>query len=239
MVGALPSSIVTPRHGTAAVLSLAVLLTGCASVVSGGPVKDPTAPPLVAIANLKTLLVPLPEVKSTLDAPNLKVLQTGDTVSEATLTDGGVPSLPECLGVMYPARASAYAGSGYSGLQGQRLGEDPPTSEHVAIQVVVAFPTVGQAEDAFDTMHEAWDGCADRSLTTTFDAGVETFVIGEPVATDTTLTSVSTQVGGGGWACSRALGQKANVIVDVNACQLGATDQGERIMDEILRRIPS
>ncbi|WP_197507762.1 sensor domain-containing protein [Mycobacterium sp. ACS4331] len=228
----------TSRRLSTAVLSLAVLITGCTSVVSGGPVKDPTPPPLVAIANLKTLLAPLPEIKSTLDAPNLKVLQVGDTVSEATLADGGVPSLPECLGVMYPARATAYAGSGYSGLQGERLGEDPAISEHVAIQVVVAFPTIAQAEDAFDTMHEAWDECADKSLTTTFDAGVETFVIGTPVATDSTLAAVSTQVDGGGWACSRALGRKANVIADVNACQLGVTDQGERIMTEILRRIP-
>ncbi len=230
-----------------ALLVMCCLLAGCASVVSGTPVREAGAPPtatsaappaLVAIGALPRLLPSLDELKGLLAAPELEVLQTGDVVSVPTPEDGGVPSVPECLAVMYPARESAYGGTGYTGLFGQRIAEKRTPSEHVVLQVVAAFPSIEQARGFFAAARDAWKGCAGKTLSTTFTAGVETFTVGQPTVTESTMTMVSPQKGGGGWACSRALGQRANVVVDVNACQNGATDQGAAIMTKTLERIP-
>lgn len=219
-----------------------LMLVGCTRVVDGAPGKDPAPPaaesaPTVAISGLPELLPQLDEVRKIMSAPELAVEATVNGISAATPDQGGVPSVPECAGVMYSANEKAYRGSGYTGLIGQRLAEPSKPSPHVVTQAAVAFPSVTKAEEFFAAETDSWNHCAGKSLTSTFTQGEETFALGRPTASENTLTMVSVQEGGEGWTCSRALGWKANVIADVNACQNGATDQGEKIMSSILDRI--
>jgi hypothetical protein len=226
-------------RGVVAALALSVLVTGsaCGTTVDGTAVKDTTSPPpLVRISELVDLLVPPPELQEMLNAPDLAVLVSGDTISTATPDDGGVSLIPECVPANYPARDIAYDGSGYTGIWGQRLGDRP--KEHVVLQVAALFPTAEAAQGFFAAARDTFERCAGKRLPTAFTEGVEVFKLGEPAVTGTTVTAVNTQVEVGGWKCSRAVGVRSNVVADVSACQYDATDQGERVMAGILSRVP-
>ncbi|WP_260575701.1 serine/threonine-protein kinase PknH/PknJ [Mycolicibacterium brumae] len=208
--------------------------SGASTTTSATPTV--TAKPIKP-ADLAPLLPDVTDMESLIGASDLELKAQGTAVSQATAEDGGVADRPECLGVMYPLRAVAYDGTGYSGAWGQRMEDTTDPVSHVIQQSVAAFPTAAQAEDFVNNAKPTWQKCGGTQLRTTFASGEETFAIGTPTETDNTITLVAQLDAGSGWACSRALGAKNNVVFDINACGYGVTDEAEQVMNEGFSRV--
>jgi hypothetical protein len=156
----------------------------------------------------------------------------------APLAESETVSDPACLSAAYLGTTAAYQGSGYMGLAGQRVTEGDGSRRHIVDQVLTSFHSAGAAAAFVWAQTTAWHRCSGHLLTRHFATlGDEAFTVGEPAESDNGLSVVNYQEGGNGWACSHALRAKANVVVELQACAVGALDQGVTVRDQVITKV--
>ncbi|MDT5173816.1 MAG: serine/threonine kinase PknH [Mycobacterium sp.] len=194
-----------------------------------------SAPPLPTVApdRLDSLLLTGPEAQTVMGpdplSPKTEVFRELDSNKTATP--------PECLGARWPAQKSVYEGSGYTAIVALEL--DPATKSEVYVQQSVAtFPSQDAAQALVSKSAGAWKGCAGQNIATkndTADPRRWTFgnVSGEPPKIAVLLTLEA----GRGVACQHALSAVSNVVIDINACGLDVSDQGNQLADIIADKV--
>ena len=186
----------------------------------------PPAPEFTFTSHLETLL-PTPKrlTRITNAEESMTVLAT------ATDLNDGSPNLTpaECGGAFEPARRSAYADSGSTGVSMQLVADDKPgQAAHVVSQAVVSFTDVDAAFNHLNTAAETFVHCGGKSISVTNAAGdVRKWKLGAPALHRDKTVLVQVQTGPKG-SCERAMTASslggAAIVADVMACNFDNGD---------------
>ncbi|MGV0677058.1 MULTISPECIES: sensor domain-containing protein [Mycolicibacterium] len=196
----------------------------------------PAPPPLVTEAQLAGLLPSLAEVK--------EITKNTELVVDDEPQEIGLPPAPhrydpvECASSFSMFTPLPYENSGYlktaSATQYQS-----PKPDLQAYEGVAMFADAAAAERVLARYLELWRGCAGKTFTWTIPDGRSThFLLGGPEdQQDGIIALRSSNQGSESWML-RAIGAKANVVVDVHVLGVGLTDEAVTVVKRILDRIP-
>ena len=219
----------------------ALCLTGCSTTVSGVPTADRTdglAYRDGTVNDLPQLLLEPDEVDDILGTAHMTV---SDTAERAVALDPGqtVTGDANCLGVAFSGMATTYR-SGYLTALGQRLADPGDAAAQIVFQFVAIYPSSDGAERFVTESEVTWTTCAGNSVSVKQSNTVtDTWRIGAMSTSDGIASVVNLQEGGDGWACSRSLGARANVVVDVAACGEDVTaGTSATLAGEIVAKVP-
>lgn len=201
------------------------------------PPPPPASAQAVSVEQLPTLLLAPADLNAVMGSPGLVITHQ---LSDTLIPDpADTISNPDCVATQDPDLDSTYHGSGYLGTNGQRLTEPGDNWNHLVEQFVVSFPNPAAAQAFVAKSTQTWTRCAGTTLSHHYgkDNHDESFTIGQPTATNTSVAVVNYAEGGNGWACSRDLAAKANIVADVETCSLQASDQAVTIANKILGQV--
>ena len=208
-----------------AVISVAVLLSGCVSTVSGTAQRGQGAaqtdvPPLDA-GDLDDVLLSIGEINRIMGASTMEVTAE---LEEMTDNSGSV-SDPGCLGAIYGAEDPVYAGSGWTDMLDQVAREPGDDNNHWVEQTAVLYPSAQDAQQFFDDSVSMWESCANYTVAI-LDSNTEYYWdLGGVTVEDALVTQLTTQQDADGWACQHALSVVSNVTVETWACGYSITDE--------------
>lgn len=184
----------------------------------------------IPVADLKGLLPSVSQVQSTLQLTDLEVKD--DWSDARSLRPDDRVSDGSCLGTQYTSEGTVYTGSGFTAMRGERL-ERKGT---IVATTVTGFPSAGDAAALVDKSTQTWKNCAGKPLTRYFSSldESESWMLGTAEVNEGVLHVLNFEEGGEGWACSHALADKTNVVIETLVCGVGVTDEGSRLIDEVL-----
>jgi serine/threonine kinase PknH len=198
-------------------------------------IPDPKPPPEpVAATRLNSLLLSAPDINVIMGATNI---QPGKPITAMGTSTMNV-SIPTCQGALFTTQDVAYAGSGYTGINGLVSSEPGDNNDHWVNQAVVAFPTADKAKSFLQSSEDKWKTCVGQTVTVTNSSGKTYRWTFAPIQGSPPKISVrQTQEGADGWECEHAMSVANNVIADVNACGYHISDQASQIVDKIVDKV--
>jgi serine/threonine-protein kinase len=108
------------------------------------------------------------------------------------------------------------------------------------VEMVAQLPSVAKADEFIDAQTKAWEGCADKVITSKDKAGTTTTqdrvtaVRARPHTVIASTVTVSSEM-----PCQHVLQAVSNVILDVSACGNSVSDPAEAIASKIADRVQS
>lgn len=192
-----------------------------------------TPPPTISVADLQGLLPSIGKVGSLLQISGLAV---DDTWSDTyVLRPDDRISDSACTGVQYVSEGSVYSGSGFTAMRGERLKK----KGNIVDVTVSTFPGSDDAAAFVARSTQTWRNCARKPLSRYFASSdeSESWLIGAPEVSDNTVRILNYEEGGEGWACSHAMGNATNVVVETLVCGIGVEDEAGTLMDDMLSAI--
>ncbi|AQA05955.1 hypothetical protein BVC93_30360 [Mycobacterium sp. MS1601] len=224
-----------------AALLCACAATGCSTTVPGAPVPagaHGASSRDVTVNDLPDLLLKPGEFNDILGTTNMTI---SDTSERAVALDPGqtVTGDASCLGAAFSAMADVYRGTGYVTALGQRVTQPQDDAAYIVFQFVALYPGAGGAERFVRESEETWRVCAGSPVSLKqSDTVTDTWTIGDTVTWQGIVSVVNYQEGGDGWACSRSLAARSNVVADVAACgDRVTTDTSAAIVAEIVNKV--
>ena len=240
----------------AAAASMVGLTGACATTVTGTPKaeksqasqsesKSAAAPPStnspgpaagsIPEGDLEGLLLPVEDVQTVMEAPDLAVDKTYAEMPPSTV--GYIPE--DCASAAYNTVETGYRDSGFKATRGVVMQEpaSAPQLLHVVDEGVVAFPDAAAAAAYVAKTVERWGHCAKSPFTAQRPEAVEHWNFGD-VSVNNGITAIPKTTEDGGWTCSHAITSKANVVVDVATCGFSINDQAGNIVTKIRDKIP-
>ncbi|MFV8173160.1 sensor domain-containing protein [Mycolicibacterium peregrinum] len=195
----------------------------------------PVPPPLVTEAQLAGLLPSLAEVQEITKNPQLT---TDGKPQDIGLPAGHTYSPVECASSFSMFMPLPYENSGYVKTAGTSQYQSP-NPDLQAYEGVAMFADAAAAQRALARNLELWRGCAGKTFTWTVQDGQYThFILGGPEEKAGGIVALrSSNQGSKSWML-RAIGAKANVLVDVHVLGVGLTDEAVTVVQRILDRIP-
>jgi serine/threonine kinase PknH len=235
------------RFTAAAVAGVCVLAAACGGNNSSAPAASSakagaggsttsTPPPPVAVSALDGLLLSPDQINTAMGATAMTVGQTYTRMADAGPNVADV----NCRSVHNSAESSAFADSGWTALRGQQMQEPGDNFTHFVKQNVVSFPSATAAAAFFDASTHRWPACSNRQYTFTQSGQPNSVWTAGPISTTAgTLSTTTTEEGGNGWACQRALTVRNNVAVDIGACSYSPANSAVNIAHQIAAKIPT
>jgi hypothetical protein len=220
----------------------ACVISGCSTTVAGTPVAaggTGTSFRDVTVNDLPDLLLKPGDFDEILGTTNMTI---SDTSERAVALDPGqtVTGDAGCLGAAFSAMADVYRGTGYVTALGQRVTQPDDSADYIAFQFVALYPGPGGAQRFVRESEVAWRACAGNPVSIKqSDTVTDTWTIGDTVSDNNVVSVLNYQEGGDGWACSRSLAARSNVVADVAVCG-DDVDAGTSadIVAEIVGKIP-
>ncbi|MGV0784073.1 sensor domain-containing protein [Mycolicibacterium sp. XJ775] len=195
----------------------------------------PAPPPLVTEAQLAGLLPSLAEVQEITKNSQLAV---GEPMEEIGLPSDQTYSPVECASLFSLFTPLPYENSGYLKVASAIQYEQPAINMQAA-EGVATFADAGAAQRALAHYVELWRECAGKSFTWKVEDGRTThFALGGPEDKEDGIIALRSSNQGSEVWLLRAIGAKANVLVDVHMMGLGLTDEAVTAVKRILDRIP-
>lgn len=185
MAKGLVSEMVRGCVALAAVACVGVA-AGCSNTLPGTPSAQPpheTRPPTLTQGDLNKLLLSDNEVSDIVGGPSL---QTSQNYSEILGPKSETMSDNSCAETAFNTMWTACNGSGYTGVEGRRIGREGDTDSYLVDQGVVSFLDPGAARRFLDRTVQGWDHCAAVRFSVTDP--------GPPPSTDTYILGNSWQV---------------------------------------------
>ncbi len=131
-------------------------------------IPDPKPPPEpIAATRLSSLLLSASDINTIMGATNI---QPGKPITSMGTSTMEV-SVPACQGALYTTQDAAYAGSGYTGINGLVSAEPGDNNDHWVNQAVVAFPTADKAKAFLQSSLDKWKTCVGQTVTVTNSSG--------------------------------------------------------------------
>jgi hypothetical protein len=188
----------------------------------------------VAAAALDGLLLSPDQINTAMGGTGMTVTKSATSLWEnsANVAD------KDCLFAFDPAEAAVYAGSGWSAMRGQEVGEPGDNVTHFVSQAVVLFPFASDAAAFFTTSAQRWPACHRYTITSPGQPD-SVWTAGAVTNTNGTLSASQSAEGGNGYACQRALTVANNVAIDVMACSNSPADSGVDIAHQIAAKVPT
>ncbi|WP_202915160.1 MULTISPECIES: sensor domain-containing protein [unclassified Mycolicibacterium] len=216
--------------------STATAETTAATAPVSTTTTTPAPPPLVTEAHLAGPLPSLAEMQEITKNPELVVDEKPQEI--------GLPPAPhrytpvECASSFSMFTPLPYENSGYLKTESATQYQSPKPDLQAA-EGVAMFADAAAAQRALAHNLELWRGCAGKTFTWTIPDGRSThFVLGGPEEKDGGIIALrSSNQGSESWML-RAIGAKANVLVDVQVLGVGVTDEAVTVVKRILDRIP-
>jgi hypothetical protein len=144
----------------------------------------------------------------------------------------------ECLGAFEPIEESVYTGSASRSVRGQLL--HTSDNDFGVQQAAVAFPNAEKAQAFVTASADKWRACANQSVTVTTDQNrIFHWTFGNVTGAPPTITQVRTPADASRPACQRVLSAVSDVVLDVEACAVGVTDQASRITQKMAANVKS
>jgi hypothetical protein len=196
----------------------------------------PPPPPKVDAADIGSLLPTLDEMRRLMNTPGLVDNDSGDKITPVDSTEQTFLP-PECVNSMYAFTPSVYEGSNYLSVRSvsQIL---RPSVNLQTLEGMATFPDVAAAQRVLANNIAQWQQCAGKTLgwhwvkenrTADFQLGPVQTVGGVTGVLNKNLPETFS---------ARAVGAKANVVVEVQMMGVGITDEHIRTVQMILDRIP-
>jgi serine/threonine kinase PknH len=216
-------------------IAVVVFLTTQAAKKSSAPAGERPAPGAPASpGRLDTILLSAADVAAIMGLPNIEIK---DQTQQLRPPSGSLSNL-ECLGAFEPIEESVYTGSASRAVRGQLLRTSD--SDFRVQQAAVAFPSAEKAQAFVTTSADKWRACAGKSLTVTTDRNrVFHWTFGDVSGAPPTITQVRTPEDASRPACQRVLSAVSDVVLDVEACAVGVTDQASRITQKMTANVKS
>ncbi|MFZ0833912.1 MAG: sensor domain-containing protein [Mycobacterium sp.] len=222
------------------------LTCACSTTVDGTPraqrtqvpAATPAAPDVAAVGEqqLDGLLLPLDDVRTIMDAPELEVHDTYAQMPPSTV--GYVPE--DCARAAFNTVEAGYRDSKFIATRGAVM-QEPDTSTqllHIVDQGVVTFPDEAAANTYVTRTVEAWRRCAGTPFTVLRPEATEHWTFGD-VTENNGISAIPKKTDGSDWTCSHAIAARANAVVDVSACGFSVTDQATTIVGRIRDKFPA
>jgi PknH-like protein len=224
----------TRACGVGTIVAASVLLSGCATTVSGTAVRAQHAAPVdvapLTEAKLDDVLLSIGELNGIMGSTQMKV-----TSELQEMTDhSGEVSDPDCLGAIYGAEEPVYAGSGWTAMRDQVAREPGEDNEHWVEQTAVLYPSAEKAQKFFDESKSAWEKCSGYSVSVDDVSATYLWQIDDVVSEDTLITQMTAQEDADGWACQHGLSVVSNVTVEAWACAYSIKDEAATIANDMV-----
>jgi serine/threonine kinase PknH len=220
-----------------AAIAVVVVLTtqGGSAKKSSAPASERTAPGAPASpGRLDTILLSPADVATIMGLPDIEIK---DQTQQLRPPSGSLSNL-ECLGAFEPIEESVYTGSASRAVRGQLLRTSD--SDFRVQQAAVAFPSAEKAQAFVTASADKWRACAGKSVTMTTDRDrVFHWTFGDVAGAPPTITQVRTPADASRPACQRVLSAVSDVVLDVEACAMGVTDQASRITQKMTANVKS
>ncbi len=227
--------------------SVVGLASACVTTTEGTPKAEhgqatsqapaASAPPAAAVSEqaLDGLLLPVEDVQTVMEAPDLQVDQTYAQMPPSTV--GYVPE--DCVRAAYNTVEAGYRDSQFTAVRGAVMQEAADTQLlHVVDQGVVTFPDAAAATTYVTRTLEAWRRCAGTQFTALRPEASEHWTFGD-VAENDGISAIPKTAEGSDWSCSHAITTRVNVVIDVSACGFSITDQATTIVARIRDKLPA
>jgi hypothetical protein len=200
------------------------------SSAPASPAPGAPAPP----GRLDTILLSAADVAAIMGLPNIEIKYQTQQLSPPS---GSLSNL-ECLGAFEPIEESVYTGSASRSVRGQLL--HTSDNDFRVQQAAVAFPNAEKAQAFVTASAEKWRACANQPVTVTTDQNrVFHWTFGNVTGAPPTITQVRTPADTSRPACQRVLSAVSDVVLDVEACTVGVTDQASRITQKMAANVKS
>jgi hypothetical protein len=226
--GALRMGLVIAGFGAVA------LLTGCQATVAGTAVRPEGAAELQE-ADLDAVLLPIGTLNATVGATDMEV--TSDSEEMGDHTDE--VSDPDCVGAIFSAEESVYAGSEWTAMRDQVAAEPGDDNEHWVQQTAVLFPGEMQAQDFVEESRSMWDTCAGDVIAIGDGATTYLWELQDIRDARGILAQTSSQEDSGGWSCQHAISAVSNVVVEAWACGYTISDQAVDVATALIANVES
>ena len=217
------------RVAIAGVVVLAAVAGGISFAFRDG--SPPPADPIVTPESLSLKLLTTGEIDTIMGTTDLEASEVA-----YGMTDYSYPtSNPVCGWLTGTAMNPIYEGSGNIGVVDQTFQKYEDQKLVWANQTVVAFPTADKARTFVDRSADKWESCVGQAVTVQLP-GLEQRITFEPLErSDVEISQVSQDDLGD--KCLHVLRAVSNVVIEVNTCSDGITNESTRIADQIARRI--
>jgi hypothetical protein len=216
-------------------VAMAVMLSGCTSVVSGHALRDKDAAPLdvppLKESQLADVMLGIDELNSILGTSDMEVVSEMEEMSD----NSRAVSDPDCLGVIFGAEEKVYDGSDWTAVRDQVVREPGDDKEHWVEQTVVLYPAAKNAKKLFDDSKSNWEQCGGFSVAVDDDESSYIWQVDDVAAKDSLISQVTTQEDSGGWECQHALSLVSNVTVETWACAFGIKDEAVEMAQEMVK----
>lgn len=212
-----------------------LVVTACASTVSGVPVRATSRPG--DGDELSAMLLRLDEVQQVVGVPDLEIKDTYER-----FIDYLEFSPDRCAGVPFNTIDRTYRNSGYQAVRGMRMQTWEDFPAHWVDEGVVRFDTADDARRFVAESTPIWRECAGTVARAVPDeqTGLQLWAIGDteelPDAEGLVVTSRRADVAGR--ACSHAMAVKANLVIDVVVCSPTVTDEAVTVLHRIANKPP-
>jgi serine/threonine-protein kinase len=206
-----------PKVAVVVAVSVVMLVAGCHSGKQAGPASTTTTPakPPVAETALDGFLLSPADVNTAMGATDMTVSGSYKTLVD----DSGVVADKACRITAIDADTDSYADSGWTAVREQSLRERDRHSAHYTEQAVVLFPSADKAAAFYTATAQRWPACSNRQFTRTPKGGAsQQWAVGPISNSGGTLSNTTTEQGGSGEVCERAVTVADNVAVDVSTC---------------------
>jgi hypothetical protein len=193
----------------------------------------PAPPATVDDAALAALLPDAQAISQIMGSAGMT--EVPDLTGPTLFTDTADPA--QCLGAVVPGARGAYAGAPWRAAYSQTV-HDAATggAPHLVFTAVTTFPTAATAANFAAQQLPVWQGCQPGPITTNPGDNPMTWTT-EGVAQHGPSLVAFVHPQGSDVTCQRALTAVQNVVIDVQACSVGATNQAETITAAISQHI--
>ncbi|PIB77212.1 sensor domain-containing protein [Mycolicibacterium brumae] len=218
-----------------------LVLTGCTTTVGGvakpadndGPLK----PKPMATSAVASLLLSPSEVASAVGL-SATLYQRGEATE---MTDSTGLDNRDCRSSWAPLEEGTFGGTGWLQAFGQIVSDAPDRATKATMQftqAAVSFKDSDAADAMLAGAAKKWNSCSDKTiLYTSSDGRQARWTNGSVTDDDGVLSMTQTVEGGGGWGCSRMLGVKNNIALDLLYCTTGPGSEAKELYDELAESI--
>jgi hypothetical protein len=198
-------------------------LMSCAREVSGSPVKFSV--------DLGTVLLDADEFDDVMGTSGAEVRDEGNAPDDTVDANP-----PECHGLVYIAGEIEYASTNFTAMRWRIV-----HAENVGVvEMVAQLPSVAKADEFIDKQTKAWEGCADKVITTKDKVGTSTTQDRVTAVRARPHTEIaSTLPLDSGEPCQHVLQAVSNFVLDVSVCGNKVSDQAEAIASKLADRVQS
>lgn len=221
--------------GCVCIVSTALLLAGCTSVVTGEAQRAansvPDDVPPLRESQLEGLLLSVDDLNKIVNSLTMVLV----TDVEELQDNSPFVSDPDCLGSVYSAEQEVY-GTGWTAVRDQVIREPGDNNEHWAEQTLVLFPSAGDSRRIVDESESKWRECGSFSVAVDDSQSSHIWKVDDLASDGDVITQVVAQEDADGWDCQHAMTSVSNVVVETMACAFGIGDDAATMAVELVER---